>query len=232
MSSKRKIGQILAGVLFTLLLSIFILLLSFAQITDYTKLKPHVVDLSAKQIPEAQKEQLRLFISQNCQNSKTAEIKLGNDTVTVSCQSNDVIREIAENTFDNLYFRNYSCTILDCLKNQQTMFAVFSLKANNFFNGYALIFAMLTVLSAVFLVYFLSGWGIPKGIGISLVSVGISYFIIGFAKNSIPQEILSLAGPLINLIIDTIAYNFLLVLIPGIILTVIGVIGSHLSRRK
>lgn len=231
MSSKRKIGKILAGVLFTLFLSIFIAVFSFVQITDYSKLRTSVTDLLSKQLAPS-KDQLKLFIEQTCRNSKTVDIPVMNDKISIDCQSSDVIGEIADKTFDNLYFRNYSCAILDCLKNQQTMFAVFSLKANNFFNGYMLIFAMLTVLSAVFLVYFLSGWGIPKGIGISLVSVGIGYFIIGFTKNAIPQEILSLAGPLINLIVDTIAHNFLLVLIPGVILTVIGIAGSRLSKKK
>ncbi|MBI2076062.1 MAG: hypothetical protein HYT72_02325 [Candidatus Aenigmarchaeota archaeon] len=231
MSSKRKIGKVVAGILFTLFLSAFILLFSFAQITDYSKLKPYVVDLSAKQLT-VQKEQLMLFISQNCQNSKTAEIKLGDEVVAVSCQSNDFIGEIADKRFNNLYFRNYSCSLLECIKTPQTALAVVSLQANKLYSGYLILFAVLTVISTAFLVYFLRGWGIPKGVGLSMVSVGISYFIIGFAKATIPQEILSLAGPLVSLIIDTIAYNFLLVLVPGVILAVIGIAGSRLSKKK
>ncbi len=233
MSSKlRKLGKLAAGSVFSLFLSIFVLLLSFGQITEYNTLKPYAVQLVTNQLGENQKEQINLYAEQNCRMSGRVLIPILGENITLDCRSNDFVGQMTEKSFDSMYFRNYSCGMLDCLKSQQTMFAAFSLKANNFANGNVVLFAVLAAVSAAAMVYFLRGWGIAKGLGISMVFVGINYFTLGFAKSAVPKEASEIAGPFISMVIDTIAGNFLLVLIPGIVLAVIGIAGSRLSPKK
>lgn len=247
MSILRGIGKFLGGLIFSTLLGLALLTLSLAQLTEYNTLRPMVVGILEQQINQQfTPDDLSAINSQLlelCQNNDT--IQLSNNTITgtntLNCtklrESNNLSSFLATSTFDDIYYKKYNCSVLECLQERndtEKAMIIFSETANNYFKNILNYFIIGTVIGAIILLVSAKGWGIPKSFGVCLVSVGIPYFVINIIKGMlpIPQEAIQVAGPVINQIFDLISIKFLIVFVIGIAVLVIGLVGVYLTKKK
>ena len=92
---------------------------------------------------------------------------------------------------EGLYTATYSCEFLDCLQ-QGKLLVVLSAQGNAFFRSVQLALLAAAAVGAAIIVVACEGW--PKrlkAIGMQLVFVGISYFIILLGKSYVPSLLLA-----------------------------------------
>lgn len=230
---ERKKTKILGGILFTTFLSLLIMAVSLSSVTEYSSLKPVFSVLITSQIPGEQASQLYTLILLSCEKTQTVDIPLGIESISLQCKDiksagqGGFLDLVATKLFDKIYYKSYSCNFLDCIK--QSPLVIISQHANIFMKNVIYMLLALAILSAMVLAISSRGWGIAKSFGTSLIFVGMSYFVIIFSKSLIPSQIMQVGGEFINSILDTIAFNFLVVLIAGIAITAIWFV---LGRKK
>ena len=239
MSLKRRVAKSAVAFIFSTFLTIAILSYSLVQITDKETLKPIVIAIAANQVPPEQVAQMREFIIQQCGGKQTIDLPLQNEKIAVDCNkiksspAEKTVEIIYSDNIDKLYNLEYKCEFLDCLRTQPAV--IFSAKANNFFMSLTYISIILTVIFGILLAFLSrdSKFGVLRAFGWSFVFVGISYFFILAAKTTIiPQDVVEIAGPAIDIIFNIILFNLLIILIAGAILLAIGYIGPKLKKKK
>ena len=208
----RKIAKFLAGTIFTFSLALFIVLVSLYNLTTYDTLRPLSTGLFLEQA-----DSIEPVIKEACKNSKSLEFNLQNEKVSVDCSELGNLSLFADNAFARSYFKNYTCDILDCIK-QPAVLA--SATGNSLIWNLAIISGIIFVVSAAALLLLLDKK--IKGLGISLVLVGINYFILLISKSSVPSTNIPSIDNLISSFFASLMTNFLYVLIIGIALTGIG----------
>ena len=247
MSTKRKIFKIICGILFTLFLTFFIFDVSLIQITEYDTIKPIIADMVGSQLGELMLPPgADLLISSQCEGQIEIEFpipieSLPLDTLTLNCEEaeEDLNNALISSLVRGLYYTDYDCDVISCLQNPETSLALFSYKTNEFLKSMMYVFLILTILSGVGLALSAQGWGIPKSFGLSMIFVGLGYPMLLIVEHAlpammvstIPSEAVSVAEPIVKGIIDIIAFNFLIVLIIGVILTIISYVIPKLMKK-
>jgi hypothetical protein len=236
----RSFLKAVGGISFIIFLSVLIFMLAISNFTSCNTLKPIFTDLIKQQLNETP-EQLNStysILSSHCQTS-------GNETIYVesfklncseifSTTPEKLPEVIGNQTFDEIYFRRYNCSFFNCIQlpGQEKFFYLMGRDANIFFNESIIYLALATVISAFILIAASETWsGRFKAIGISLVFIGVSYFIIPVAKGLTNAKVPESAAPIIDKIFNSISTNLLIAFILGIILTAVGFVLSHLSKK-
>lgn len=208
MSLAKNVAKFIAATLFTSFLSLLVLLMSLHDLMGYSTLK----SLSKDQFLE-QKQQINAFIEQSCKNSKRIELPIQNEQLSFECSEVKDADSLFDKVFDRSYYKNYSCPITECVKQPSVLASAFG---NKLVSDALFISGIMALLSG--LVLFLLLEQRIKGLGISLIFVGMNYFTITFLENSIPPQM----ATIINSIFSSTMTNFLYILVAGIVLAAIG----------
>ncbi len=209
MSLGKSVAKFVSATLFTTFLSLFIVLLSVQDLTSYENMK----SLSLKAF-SGQEEQVDAFIKQACGNAQSFEIQVQGEKLTFSCSDVASAGDFFARNFDALYNRNYSCSVLDCIKQPQSLA---SAHGNKIFSEIALLSAVAAILSGIAMLYLLDRK--VKGSGTALIFVGLNYIALAFTRGLVPEEF----GAVLNPMFSSMETAFLYILAAGIVLFVVGV---------
>lgn len=243
----RSVGKFIGEFFFVFGLSLAIIMLTVTEVTDYNNLKPIVVSAVSEQITKQfDTQNISLFYSQisnQCSGKESIEIPIsvaGN--VALKCSDVKASKPeemgglIANSLFDGIYYKKYDCEFIQCyqqLEPQDRIMLFASSTANLFFKKVLIYLWIGAAASGILLLLSSRGWEIPKNFGKSLMVVGIPFIFIKFLKERInlPAEA-SAVQPLIDQLFNSLSNRYLMVLMAGIILVVIGYVGSYLAKRK
>jgi len=241
----RSIGKIVGDFFFVLCLSVVILMLTIAEVTEYNNLKPIVVGVINQQIrKQIEPDKLTIFQQNlNCSSRETIEFPMNeNENVTLKCSDiknsnpEDLGSLIGSSMFEKIYYKEYSCEFIQCIQQadfqgKAMLFA--SSTANQFFKKSLIYLWIGTALFGIILLVSLKGWEIPKNFGKSLIVVGIPFIFIKLLRDKLNLPVDTVAvQPLVDQLFNSLSNRYLIVLIIGILLTIIGYVGSYLVRRK
>ncbi len=249
MSIWKSIGKIVGGFLFTLFLALAIFM---GSITDFTKndnLKPIATELIKSQyssfITEEQLNQTHAMLLEGCRMVESIELPLGAQNISLSCKDvrestpQTLITLIGGNTFDAFYYKKYSCSFIECLKQpgQEKLLVLFSLKAHEIFRNIQIYLWGFTAVSLIILLVSIDTWQKRlKNLGWSLIFVGLPVVLFKYLKNlllpPIPANLENLVNPIINKLVDSLSKSFLIVLIVGIVLLMCGYLLEFYLKKK
>jgi hypothetical protein len=252
MSALRFAGRIIGGFFFTTFLTLVIFMLAISHYTAYSNLKPIVVNLVKEKFTPTPEELNLAYasLSYQCNTTKnetiyfelpelkyfqTLELKCSDISATTP---SDLPELVVNTTFNKIYFKNYDCSFFRCIQlpEEQKFLFLMSKQANEFFEKTIIYLYVATALSAFILVASAKTWsGKFKAVGISLIFVGVFYFLIplmrGYMEKQLPQQIFTKVSPTISQVLDSISSNLLIVFIVGVVLTT-GFFIGYLARRK
>jgi len=253
MSILSTLGNFFGGLIFTLSLGALIFVLALAKFTEYGTLQPLIADTLAAELgkgidPSESTAQLTALKANCTENRQNIEIDLGKliGTIQLKCseimtaKGEDIPKLLANSIFDKIYYKEYSCNFLQCLRTLQgeERFSVITTSvANKFFSTVIIPLAVAVVIGLALIAVSVRTWhGIMKSVGISCIFVGIPYFLFpiveGIIKGFVPSEQSSILQPIVATVIEPMRMNFLIVLIAGVALTVTGYAGVYLAKRS
>jgi len=139
----RKVIKIISGSLFIIFLTLFVFDDSFTQLTSYENLKPIVLQIIANSlsgnISQAELNQSYNIMLLACEDKKSIEVPLTNiGNITIPCdQINSTTPQnldnlIASLAFDKIYYTEFSCDFINCIK-ENNYNVIFSSYGNKFF---------------------------------------------------------------------------------------------------
>lgn len=248
----RKIGKGFGGFLFTTFLSLSILTLVMIEFTEYENLKPVAFSLFSNVmksgISKSQITEIYNNLRAHCEANpeKMEEFSINNKTIIMNCSKilegtqEDFIDMIFEKqfNFDEIYYKEYDCEFIECISSgdSEAFTVILSAEANKFFREFLYYVLIGTVIGGAILAVSCKGFEIFRSFGYSCVVMGVPFFFMnilqGFIESRIPSETLSILSPIIGRILNSISDKLLVVFIVGVILLVIGYVGSYLKRRK
>lgn len=248
----RALGKIFGGFIFSLCLVLIVFSLAFAQFTEYQSLQPVMVRFLEKQlVKQVSEEQLNLTYSvllEQCKDKEKVTVPFDQANIkkiTLKCsdlsssKSSNLPKLISSSVFDDLYYKKYECKFIQCLQQSDTeKFTIFlSAYANKFFYSLANYLVIGLVIGAIILLISERNLFITfKSIGISCIFVGITYFITPFLKKYIveklPAEAILSMEEIVDQMLIYLSKVLLYTFIVGAILTIMGYIGSYLSKEK
>jgi hypothetical protein len=224
---------------------------------NHDKLKPVFIDVIKQSMPQANETGLALMrqeLLKNC-TGESIEVALGEagagiETVILKCsdirasEPGGLPDIFASAMFDQIYYRQYNCPLIDCLRtlpqDQKFImlisdFASKTLKTNT---TYLLIISLILILFIILL-------SVPKytlfaALGVDFIIAGLPYFAVKFAAPAfLPglSEQQTAIAPLIRQFFNFISTYFMIALIAGILLLIAGIVirissGKKQSRKK
>lgn len=243
MSLLRSIGIGIFGLLFTMFLMSTVFVMAGSQITNYSTIKPVFTDFIEKQISSAMERQAgnmtnlstalqgyQTLLLTQCQGKES--IKIDNfpivQNLTVNCSDiakskpEDIIKLLAANAFDTLYYKKYDCSFLECIQKQQ-FGAILSPLSDSFLRSAILYLILGTIVSGAIMAFLIRKIGsILKNIGICLIIIGIPFFLMPSFKKFIPAQMASFISPITDSVFASLSTNLMYILIAGVALTVAG----------
>ncbi len=244
MSFARKIGGVLGELIFSACLGFFIIFVALANFTQYNNIQPLVTSTIESQfkIQQNQVDALYANLVSQCKTSSTAEVMLTNQNVSLNCtdvgasNSSNIVRLISKNIFDQIYYKKYDCSFLDCVRGlafpqnvtdvqmNQNYQVIISAKSNEFFSS-SQIFLIVGIAVGIVLIFISAKFwpDVLKIVGIILILVGIMYFFIPLIKTLLPvapqvENFITI----VNLLLAPIMVMLKYILILGIVLTAAG----------
>jgi len=212
----KKLAKFIAAMLFTSFLSLFVILFSAQDMTSYATLK----SLSKETFLESA-SQINIFIEQSCKNSPRLEIPLQNERLSFECSEIKSAEMLFDKIFDKGYYRNFSCSLIECVKNPSALLSSIGTSSGNMLvSSFLWISALISVISGAILLLLLEKR--IKGLGMSLIFVGINSVLLLFVKSAIPTTNIATIDSLINSIFSQMSWNFFLILATGIVLAAVG----------
>lgn len=246
MSAIRKIGKSLGSSFFVFFLTATILILSMIQLTNPENMKLIFTDILNQQLKEnSDYSKIYSQVYQYCSLDPTKPIELSSMDQNITLNCSDVQSKKSEEefknfligkVFDQIYYKKYDCSYIECLNRpvQNKILVLVSAKTNEFLKS-ILIYSIIA--TAVFAIIFAASCekisGVFKGLGTSLIVIGLPYFIIEFLLiKLLPSELISKVSNIIDQVLSSFSKKFLIVLAVGIILTIIGLIIEYVGKKK
>lgn len=247
------LGNVFGSLIFTISLGLLVTVIALGQFTNYSNLQPILSNVVANQIAKTNSpsdlSNIDSYLKQQCGGSATqTSMDLGSQIGNVSLNCSDVLQGQASQlpsllgkaTFDKIYYKQYDCDFLQCIKQLQgndRYLLIMTDLANKFFNWAIIPLAAATVLGLVIIVAAIRNWHeIFKSIGVSCVLIGITYFFFPFIQASVqqaaPSDQAAIAQQVISSMFDSMKTNLLTIFILGVVLAAIGYIASFLTNRK
>ncbi len=243
MAVLRTLGKFFGGLIFTTFLIAAITVFSLTQLLEHDNLKTITTDLLVQQLNNQQVPQITGVLKEGCAQSESIKLTIGEDSFNIDCKevegvsSENLTAIIASQAFDQIYFRKYDCSFVECLQKpgEEKFLVLLSANAYKFFGNMQLALWVGVVLGAVMMSVLTKNWeGRLKGFGTSLIFVGLPVVVISQFQNIIfsllPSGPVNLA-PLIEKIFSSMSANYLIVLILGIALTAAGY-GIAIFKKK
>lgn len=231
----------IAGFIFILSLSLFIIVWSLVEFTGYNTLKPLVTNLLSTQLSQQIDQQyfiqIHSFLVNQCfiSGNETVEFRFVGENISLKCS--DVKSSTSENftelvsgsVFDSLYYKKYDCEFIECLKqSKENIFVLLSAYANNFLKNIQIYLLLGSVISGGVILLVNKTWSARlKEIGILMIFVGLPAFMLKSMKNTlktslISKEALPSVEPIIDKLFMIIEHKSMFILIPGIGITLVG----------
>lgn len=171
----------------------------------------------------------------NCSEVRAAAQEMEEGTKSVS----EIIGDVTAGAiFDNIYYKKYDCSFVDCVQTGQ-LGIVFSAQGNEFFKLSQLYLAVGVAAGAVIVLISAENWPSRlKGLGWPMVSIGISYFLIGVVENLLVSKLpgVEKAGIDISSLVDKMVAPmmdwFLITLAIGAALTAGGYVLAYKEKKK
>jgi len=249
MAILKKLGEFFGSLIFALALGFLIVFIALANFTQYSTLKPIVTGLIENELSN-QSQIIYSNLNEQCKFSSNAFLQLTNTTeLNLTCDyvksstSSDILRLIAENLFNQTYYKKYDCSFIDCIKGislqkeamreNQNSQVILSAKSNEFFTKNQIFLIGATALGIVLIIVSVKVWyNILKIIGITLLLVGITYLFIPIIKSQISkmtegQDVSPIVDGLFAPIISILQISLVL----GIIFTVVGYLMAYLMEK-
>lgn len=247
------LGKVFGGLILVIGLCLLLASIALSKFTEYQTLQPIlsniIANMLAKDSSASDLQQQSLALQQGCQlsnNQISVNISQEIGSVSLNCSeilqspTSDIPKIFAKAVFDQVYYKEYPCGFIQCIQQLQgnERFLIFaSNKANKFFSSLILPSAAVAVVGIVLLIVSIRKWyEIAKSIGIICIFFGITLFafpiIQSYVQKMIPADQISTFQQISSLVLETIKMDLMIILVVGIILTVIGFVGSYLEKRK
>jgi len=237
MSILRTLGKVFGGLIFTVSLGTLILVIALAKFPEYRK-QSNPSDL-----------QLQLeTLNAQCADKEEVEIKLGEPIGAVNLKCSEIATATSESLpdmvakaiFDKIYYKEYSCSFLQCLQTlpgDEKFTVITTGHANKFFASIILPLEIASVVGVAIVAVSIRVWyEIAKTLGISCILIGITYFVFPVVEQGVqkfvPPEQSSSILPVISSIFEPMRMNFLIILVIGVLLTIAGFIGAYLQKGQ
>jgi hypothetical protein len=268
MSVLKKIAKTVGVAIFLLTLSSAIFASSLAEFTRQDVMKPVVVDTLTAQLEKAAEksgytqseyEKIQQTMSDACSGRESIEVPFSDigefgsvTTITINCTElgglpagptsiKYLFGLVAESIFDGIYFKQYDCEFMYCLKRGDFLVAM-SAQGNEFFNSIRLALWVGVAVGTIMILSYSEGWPDRlKGLGWPMIFTGVSYFFIGFVKSMIIDNFpvvteakkagIDITGP-IDAVINPTMTSLLILLAVGAIITVAGYALGHYEHKK
>jgi hypothetical protein len=236
MSAASGIGKAAGSTLFTVFISMAVLIGTFSIITSEANVRTALTDVFETAITEKysteQLEQIRLSLQDQCGPlSETVRQDFGSLSLDVDCSrvrlgSASELPAIFRDAYvDQVYFRDYSCFFIDCFRQAQGVdkaTVLLSQHGNSFFITAMWASIALAVLGLVLIVASVRhAFSVLKIIGIGMVVAGIPGF---FIKSLVPDLGGTGSGValLITAAIDFMSTTYIGIFVIGIVLAIAG----------
>jgi hypothetical protein len=246
MGIARGILKGVSSFLFLVLLLSTILLFGLTKFTEYENLKPIISSIISKQVNETQLTQFYPYLELYCK-AKNETIKLNFTVVEIEMSCQEIVgktpKQLAETfaskAFDKIYYKNYECEFIDCLKEAKKKedYLVFvSEKSNSFFKEILPYSLFATIFFLIIFLIVCESWYVrTKNLGITLLIVALPYFIfkITFSEllqKFLPMEMIEVVAPTISIIFNYFYQIFFLILFCGGVLLV-AALGIKLRKK-
>ena len=228
-----------------LILTIFLLLSIFTyclvKFTEFDNLNSLLSKIFVgKLVSEDKLNQTYNDLLSKCKGNESIDYSVGNITIVLKCDdvrkssSADVLTLIGKPVLDNVYYKDYNCSFIECLKKDgdDKFLVLMSLKANEFFKTIQNVFWVLSGVGLILILISVKGSDSKlKILGITLLSIGIPILILTLIKDyfiSLPVGMENIGG----VIFDILFISFLIVTVIGLILTVVGCLLKSLPSKK
>ena len=234
---------------FSLFLALIFYLLH--NITNYENLiqlaseaKSIIIEQYKQKLTKEQLNQLQTFIEFACAQQNEIELEV-NGKIILNCKEiegkniDQIIDAIAtkaiKKKIDSIHFSAYDCDFFTCYKQNKFEYYV-SKNANELYNSF-FFYSFLAIIFSTILVFVSAGIlnGI-KNIGGAMIFIGITYFFKFFSQPLIskilPIEMIEIAMPFIQKILNQIFEPFLWILIFGAILLFSYYLAKILGKKK
>ena len=247
MVNLTAIGKAIGAFLLALFILSTVFVYGLSQITEYDSLKPvfteSITDQINNQFSQNQDEFLR-YINAQCRSSDTLVLSVGNITLNLDCKEllakapEKIPEYLSEKIFQNIYYKKYDCSALQCLtkafssRDPQELTVIISSQTNEFLKSllpYLIAGIIISIL--IIIVSIRKLFEILKAIGITLIISGIAFIVILLSESFLPTADGALGG-FIKTIVNTFAFLYGIVFAIGIVLTIIGYLGSKYYNNE
>lgn len=252
----RNIGKSTGVLILSFSLISVILMIALVKLTDYDNIKSFFNRLFEDQFSNLDENDLIEFHTMlliECQKNDVIKVPVSERmNVTLNCKDvnasspHQLPRLIGENTFKEIYYYEYGCEFLDCLKNGVeksplpegfNIIVLFSNKSNSFFKSIQKFFWIGVGLGIILILVSVERWeNRIKVIGITLLFIGgpmlIFWVIKDFFIPPIPQKAEIYVTPVIDQFFSFIFNSFLIVTIIGVVLTISAYLLIYYQKRK
>lgn len=245
----RWLGKTFGSVLFTTFLVLAIFLMGLVNFSSYENAKATASPILKEQITSSISEDeltiLHAALVQQCSTTDEVNLPLGDLNATLDC--NDIVNSDASQLPDlavnivveSFYYKDYSCSFIDCLKspNQEDKLIAVSNEGNAFYKTWQMYSWVLSGVGLVILLVSVETWvGRLKSVGLNLVLTGLPFIALQSIQSmitpSVAPEVEAVIKPIIGELFSSITTKFMIVLVAGIILFIIGYgLGFYLSRK-
>ncbi len=199
---KQKFAVSIGKYLLRFFVLTLIFVYGFAQVTEYSNLKPIVSDLTTKMLSESQamggsNPQLLEDITQQCQNTDKIVIPMGSESVTIDCKEVQAkgasalphLSDAISNVVLKDYYKDYGCSPIGCLtslavsRDTAKLPFLISAQMNQFFKTLIPYLVIGLVLSLFILIYSIrETFSIFKEVGMTLLSAGVPFILLFVLK--------------------------------------------------
>jgi len=236
----RSFGKFALGSLFSLSLTLLLLISSLSQLTEYSNLKKifseALIEIRTKEVNITEAYHL---IKYACKTQERINLPIDNDTIELNCsqvekvEERDFLNFLATKIFEKFYFKEYPCSVIECLKkgDERNFLIIFSKEGNLFFKKIQNYLILITAASCTGFILVLENWQErAKGLGKVLFSTGLFYFIIKYSYSFfLPAQVREIK--IVQDIINVFTQNFLYLFIFGILLLILGYSLSYQKRK-
>ena len=245
----RGLGKSFGSILFTTFLVLAILLIELVDFTSHDNFKLVAGGIFEGQLFSAISEQdlkdLRSFLLFQCSRTDKVNVPIfGGQTVIVECDDVKNSNEsqlptlITTSLVDSLYYKDFDCSFVECVRsgNSQNLLIVMSNEGNHFYKNLQIYTWAVTGVGLALLFVSIGTWaGRLKGVGFNLVFTGLPILLLGHISSfmpALPPEIESSVKAVIDSLTSSIKSKFIIVLVIGIGLLVVGyALGFYIPRK-
>ncbi|MEM7826424.1 MAG: hypothetical protein QW451_02225 [Candidatus Aenigmatarchaeota archaeon] len=147
------------------------------------------------------------------------------------------IQTVAYKLFDSIYFKEYQCSFLECLRNINSLedfLVIFSNKAYTFFDKIFKLSILTTSFFAILLLISIESWSERfKTFGLEFLSIGIFFFVFPLLQNIIFKELpFFVKKDILDVVLNQFSSVFLFLLVAGALLIFLWILAKIFAKKS